>query len=175
MLFTDFNLKNLPSSQTLLNYSNKFPKVDVEGVLLTLEFLSIAKEVNSAYGKHFSQKGLSEGKFTILMLLYRDVENPVSPSELAISANVTKATITGLIDGLSKDGFVRRSVHSKDRRKQTVLLTNKGIDVLEEILPDHYKKTAKLVSRLSEAERTVFVQLLRKMRDGISDFTSTEE
>lgn len=175
MLFTDFNLKNFPSSQTLLSYSDKFPEVDVEGVLLTLEFLNIAKEVNGAYGRHFSQRGLSEGKFTILMLLYRDVENPLSPSELASSANVTKATITGLIDGLSKDGFVMRSVHLEDRRKQTVLLTKNGIDVIEKMLPDHYKKTAKLVSRLSDDERSIFIQLLRKMRDGISDFSSNEE
>jgi DNA-binding MarR family transcriptional regulator len=155
----------------LSSYSDKFPDVDVEGVLLTLDFLRTAKEVNAAYGKHFSQYGLSEGKFTLMMLLYRDFQNPITPSELAKSANVTKATVTGLIDGLSKDGFVRRSVHPEDRRKQTVLLTKKGLEVLEDMLPNHYKKTAKLVSTLSLEERKVFFQLLSKMRHGISNFT----
>ncbi|WP_229596476.1 MarR family winged helix-turn-helix transcriptional regulator [Rossellomorea vietnamensis] len=170
MLLNDFNLKNLPSSQTLMTYSEKFPEVDVEGVLMTLEFLSTAKEVNSAYGKYFLKQGLSEGKFTLLMLLYRHPENPITPSELARSASVTKATITGLIDGLSKDGLVRRSIHPDDRRKQVVLLTNQGINVLEKMLPDHYRKTAKLVNRLSTEERSVFLQLLSKVREGISDF-----
>lgn len=170
MLLNDFNLKNLPSSKTLMTYSEKFPEVDVEAVLMTLEFLSTAKEVNSAYGKYFLEQGLSEGKFTLLMLLYRCPEHPVTPSELAQSANVTKATITGLIDGLSKDGLVRRSIHPDDRRKQVVLLTTHGIDVLEKMLPNHYRKTAKLVNRLSTEERSVFLQLLSKVREGISDF-----
>lgn len=153
----------------------KFPDIDVEGVLLTLDFLRTAKEVNLAYGKHFSIYGLSEGKFTVLMLLYRDYQKPITPSELAKSANVTKATITGLIDGLSREGVVKRSVHPEDRRKQTVLLTEKGLEMLEGMLPKHYQKTSRLVSTLSDEERKVFFQLLSKMRNGISGFTQDQE
>ncbi|MBW3112522.1 MarR family transcriptional regulator [Bacillus sp. MCCB 382] len=169
-LYLDFNLKDLPTPEILSSYSEKFPNVDVEGVLLTLNFLKTAKEVNAAYGKHFSHYGLSEGKFTLMMLLYREFESPITPSELAKSANVTKATITGLIDGLSKDGFVKRSIHPDDRRKQAVFLTKEGLGVLEGMLPNHYNKTAGLVSSLSPEERKTFFELLSKMRKGITSF-----
>ncbi|AYK59669.1 MarR family transcriptional regulator [Bacillus subtilis] len=42
------------------------------------------------------------------MLLFDAKDHRLSPTELAKRSNVTKATITGLLDGLARDGFVSR-------------------------------------------------------------------
>ena len=56
--------------------------------------------MNHVMERYFAGRGLSEGKFKILMLLFDAKDHSLSPTELAKQSNVTKATITGLLDGL---------------------------------------------------------------------------
>ena len=57
------------------------------------------------------------------------------PDGTGEKSNVTKATITGLIDGLARDGFVNRSRHTGDRRKISIELTKEGKEKLMLFLP----------------------------------------
>jgi len=52
-------------------------------------------------------------------------------SELRHEMHVTAPTITGIIDRLVRDGFVKRNVDTKDRRVKNVILTNKGLKLVE--------------------------------------------
>ncbi|RYG63014.1 MarR family transcriptional regulator, partial [bacterium] len=84
-------------------------------------------------------------------------------SELAEKIGVTRATMTGLLDGLEKDGFVQRRQHPDDRRALTVHLTDAGQAFLEAMLPEHYRRVAQLMSGLDTDERRQLVQLLTKV------------
>src|ERR1022692_4675180 len=79
------------------------------------------------------------------------------------TAGVTRATITGLVDTLERDGLVRREHDSDDRRMMLVHLTQKGHAALREILPGHFKRMAALMAPLSEHERKTLVRLLDKV------------
>jgi DNA-binding MarR family transcriptional regulator len=88
---------------------------------------------------------------------------PRTPAELAAGANVTRATMTGLIDTLERDGFVKREPDPVDRRMMSVRLTPKADKFLREFLPGHFRTTAKLMGVLTEAERKTLVRLLTKI------------
>ena len=81
--------------------------------------------MNHVMERYFAGRGLSEGKFKILMLLFDAKDHSLSPTELAKQSNVTKATITGLLDGLVRDGFVSRTHQNKDKRKISIELTKR--------------------------------------------------
>ena len=91
-------------------------------------------------------------------------EGPRTPAELADAAGVTRATMTGLIDTLERDGFVKRKPDPNDRRMMSVLLTAKGERFLRDFLPGHFKSISKLMSPLTEAERKTLVRLLTKVQ-----------
>nr|WP_273038642.1 MarR family transcriptional regulator [Iningainema tapete] len=106
------------------------------------------------------------GKFTLLMqLLYAD-EQGLTPSECAERAGVTRATITGLLDGLERDGLVRRQPYPADRRMLCVHLTDKGRDLLCGMLPDHFCRTTNLMAHLTNTEKKTLIELLNKVRAG---------
>ncbi len=85
------------------------------------------------------------------------------PSELADHLGVTSATMTGLLDGLERDGLIARVDHPEDRRRMKVLLTTAGKRCLDQILPDHFRRIAALMGNFSAGERRQLNQLLRKV------------
>lgn len=99
----NFTLRDIPSRKKIEAMAEKYKELDVDSVLTALEMLRVSREMMSMAEKFFASFQISLGKFSILMLLFRHrEEGGLSPSVLAEKAGVTKATITGLIDGLEK-------------------------------------------------------------------------
>lgn len=105
---------------------------------------------------------LSEGKFVLLFLL-QNVPDGLSPHELSERAGVTRATITGLLDGLERDGFLKRHADTQDRRKLTIRLTSEGARLAQQLFVEHTTWIASLMSDLSADEQSVLSTLLRRI------------
>jgi DNA-binding MarR family transcriptional regulator len=101
------------------------------------------------------------------MLLNRCNGETSTPAELAEKAGVTRATMTGLIDTLEKDGLARRETDPNDRRTVLVRLTPAGEALLESTLPDYFRCVSDLMQPLEDEERRQFVALLQKIQRGL--------
>ena len=75
------------------------------GIGLCFQLLSLAAAIDRDCAARLAPRGLSEGKFVLLFLLHEQAQG-LAPHELAAGAGVTRATVTGLLDGLSADGQV---------------------------------------------------------------------
>ena len=120
--------------------------------------------------RYFTGRGLSEGKFKILMLLFDAKDHSLSPTELAKQSNVTKATITGLLDGLVRDGFVSRTHQNKDKRKISIELTKEGKEQLKQFLPGHFSKISAVMENYSDEEKEMFINILGDLFEKLSVF-----
>jgi DNA-binding MarR family transcriptional regulator len=161
-------LRPFVDKQTILNFAKRYPELDVASIETCLAFLHTTADVYQALDVHFARYGLSRGKFTLLMQLYLADEKGLTPSECAQRADVTKATITGLLDGLERDGLVRRLPDITDRRMLRLQLTDKGRDLLSQMLPDHFCRTTDLMANLTDSEKKTLIKLLNKVRTGTS-------
>ncbi|KFA91255.1 MarR family winged helix-turn-helix transcriptional regulator [Archangium violaceum] len=159
-------LKNVPEHELLHQDARRYPESDASAVETCLTLLRISDDVEAAYGAHFARHGLSQARFIVLMQLQREEEG-LRPAELAERTGVTRATMTGLLDGLEKEGLVLRRAHAEDGRMSVVRLSARGRQRLEGILPDHYRRTAALMSGLSAEERQQLKALLTKVAAGI--------
>lgn len=99
-------LRHLPDYSQIAGRAEIYADMDAESLKTFLTLFDMSKKMNQVMEHYFSSHGLSEGKFKILMFLFDAPGHSLSPTELAKKSNVTKATITGLIDGLARDGFV---------------------------------------------------------------------
>jgi DNA-binding MarR family transcriptional regulator len=163
-----FTLRELPKYECLRELASRIPEVDPSAVEACLVTLRTASDVLDSFDVHFARHGLSQGRFTVLMLLTVHPDHGQCPSELADRAGVTRATMTGLLDGLERDGFLVREPHPEDRRTITARLTERGHLFLREMLPDHFRRIAALMADLPEDERQTLVRLLSKVRSGIT-------
>jgi DNA-binding MarR family transcriptional regulator len=172
-------IKNLPRYECLLAAANEFPDLDPWACAVYLHLLRAGDEVFEVAEQNLNRHAISPGRFGVLMLLWggahaRDPEGgnaddlclppgPRSPAELADAAGVTRATMTGLVDTLERDGLVRRVPDKEDRRMMSVVLTPKARQFLSDMLPGHFQLMAALTSTLSEPERQTLVALLNKI------------
>jgi DNA-binding MarR family transcriptional regulator len=156
-----------PARQSFEALDRDFPDFDADSIETCLAFLDATTEVYAALNSYFERYGLSGGKFTVLMQLYT-AKQGIPPSEFAERANVTRATITGLLDGLERDGLIQRQPHPSDRRMLTVHLTERGSELMQNILPEHFCRTKILMDTLTVSEKRNLVKLLDKLRSGAS-------
>ncbi len=170
-------LKDLPRYECLLEAAKEFPDLDPTAAEAYLHLLLTGDDVFAVTERGLSERGISHGRFGVLMLLWGSRQpraekagaadcpsGPRTPAELADAAGVTRATMTGLIDTLERDGLVKREPDPDDRRMMSVLLTPKGEKFLNEFLPGHFKLIAELMAPLTESERKMLVKLLVKIQ-----------
>lgn len=169
------SLRELPRVEVLEAEAKRFSALDPSTVLAFLSVLIVAAELERPIDAHFASFGLSQGRFVILMALRRRLDQTATPADLADHAGVTRATITGLLDALEKEGLVERTHRSDDRRSLHVRLTKKGVSLLEKILPDHYAAIGALMSKLTKPEKKQLAALLGKMREGIAEKAARDD
>lgn len=126
------------------------------------ELLALAGAIDKDCAARLAPHRLSEGKFVLLFLLHG---KPVglSPHELSDRAGVTRATITGLLDGLERDGFIARRFGLEDRRKIAVVLTDLGRKTARDLFNEHADWIAALFAGFTADERKTLSSFLQRI------------
>ena len=94
-------LKDIPRYETLLAYSKRYPNVDPDALEAYFNLLRVASDVLEGLEQYYLMQGTSQGRFTVLALLNREPDKPLCPADLAERSGVTRATMTGLLQGLN--------------------------------------------------------------------------
>jgi len=170
-------VKDLPRYECLIEASKKFPGLDPSACEVFLHLLRAGDEAFFFAEQNLTQHNISHGRFGVLTLLAQNCDvagnvGGMTPAELADSARVTRATMTGLIDTLERDGLVRREADAHDRRMMRICLTPKARQFLDRLLPGYFQRMAALMSPLSESERKTLVRLLNKILQHASSLNS---
>lgn len=121
----------------------------------------ISRRLNKITKESISSYGLTTSQFFMLIALYE--ENEILISKLAKKVALDKATLTGIIDRLERDGLVERRDDPKDRRAIRVYLTPKAEAIKEELLDIYHKNNRRFLSVLSPDERIVFERVVKKL------------
>ena len=85
---------------------------------------------------------------------------------------MTRATVTGLLDGLEREGLIERHANAEDRRALCIRLTSKGKQLAGTVIDQHGRWIAGLFGNLSVDERKQLAALLEKVRGPESDVES---
>lgn len=165
-------LRDLPKYETLLAYSKRYRNVDPAAVEAYLNLLRVASDVLDATEDYFQEHGTSQGRFTVLCLLNRNPDQPLCPADLADRAGVTRATMTGLLQGLEGEGLLKRTSCSDDKRMFYVELTAKARRYLDNILPDWFRRVGGLMEGLTDKERVTMLKSLEKVRSRTEVFSN---
>ena len=166
-------LRDLPKYETLLAYSKRYRNVNPAAVEAFLNLLRVASDVLDATEEYFGEHGTSQGRFTVLCLLNRNPDVPLCPADLADRAGVTRATMTGLLQGLEAEGLLKRTSSTDDKRMFFVELTPKAKRYLDTILPDWFRRVGELMDTLTDKERVTMLKSLDKVRGRTDVFSGT--
>ena len=163
-------LRDLPTTEVLTKFAERYPDADITAVSSFLHLLRVATDLSIALDACLSKHGLLQGRWWVLILLMREDSRTSTPSALADKAGVTRATMTGLIDGLEQSGLVVRVYTKDDRRSVLISLTDAGQAKLDVVMPDYYRRLRQCMQALNEEKRMQLQQILGLINSGIAAF-----
>lgn len=159
------SLKDVPTFDRLVSMSTRHPDLEPEFVHAYLHILYAGDLLDRIEQGILDGYGMSHGRFCLLVLLEEAGSGGCSAADLAEEAVVSRATITGLVDGLERDGYVTRVANPADRRAVRITITTGGQDRLAEVFPVVLRRVSRVMTVLSESERRTLVELLRRIQE----------
>lgn len=163
-------LKDLPDKAILEKFASRYPEVDINAVMQFLHLLGVASELSVGLDNFLRRYDLLQGRWWVLILLMREDGFISSPSKLAEQSGVSRATMTGLLDGLARDGLIQRVVDEKDKRQTQIKLTKKGQQKLDEVMPDYYQRLGQLMSVIDKEQGQALMDVLAKLKRNLTIF-----
>lgn len=146
----------------LLGVAKDQGAAEVPQMKACFEVLALAGAIDRSCAQRLAPYRLSEGKFVLLFLLQQTPDG-LAPNELAERAGVTRGTITGLLDGLERDGYISRYPDGADRRRLTIRLSPQGKEIAAKLVEDHSQWIASLFAGFSPEELEALTPLLNRV------------
>jgi DNA-binding MarR family transcriptional regulator len=108
--------------------------------------------------------GLQDFEYdTLHALMIRDTPGHARPGALAQDLNVSNAGMTGRLDGLEKQGWIKRMPGADDRRRVDVEVTRSGAAVWRRAMELRGTAEDELAAALTRRELVTLNRLLKKM------------
>lgn len=120
-------------------------------------FWTLQSKIEDSLKKH----KLTLAQFDLLAMLL-GLED-LNQQELAKKLAVTKGNMVGLVNRLSRRGFVKRVPSRKGRRANVIRLTATGRKLVKAALPDHLRLVKAMLSPLASREQQELRLLLLRL------------
>jgi len=135
-----------------------------EGGFLITKIHQITNRIFNQMLKEYGIKELNPGQGRILFALWQS--DNISIRELSLKTQLTKSTLTTMLDRLEKAGFLERK-KGKDRRIINVKLSEKSKNLQKKYLEVSKKMTEVFYGTLTEEEIDEFEDYLRRVLDNL--------
>ena len=156
----------LPDSvdRLIADWQRVRPDLDVAPLAIVSRLERIRGYVDVELDRVFADYQLSGADFAVLVTLARLNESGGVPQRrLMDELGLTSGTVSLRMDRLVEQGLVERTPDAEDKRNTRIRLTDQGTAVFERVAPAHLANERRLLVSLSEAEREVLADLLRKL------------
>lgn len=123
---------------------------------LSLDFDKVANKILTSYN-------LTSTQYRILKFLY-DNDNIIQ-LDIQKAYSLTNPTVTGILNNMEKEGWIKRVLNPLDSRSKFIKLTDKAILKKEELydLGDKFEIT--FTKNLSVAEKKELLRLINKIKE----------
>lgn len=139
-------------------------RFDDEVEALTVRLLNLARHLREAKQAALVETGLQDFEYdTLHALMIRDTPGHASPGQLAQELGVSNAGMTGRLDGLEKNGWVKRMPGAADRRRVDVEVTRAGASLWRQAMAVRGHAEEELSAALGRRELVTLNRLLKKL------------
>ncbi len=125
------------------------------------------KRINEIFGGN----SLTMLQCWVLGYLINNTDRDVYQRELETNLNIGKSTLTEVLHLMEKNDLVRRKQVKEDKRLKKIVLTEKSMQINEEISRNIAETESRLREGISDEDIEIFKRTIKKM---ISNITAEE-
>ena len=134
-----------------------------EPILLT--HLKMVEHLAKRIGdEHLKKIDLTQSQADVIVLLAHESDKVFRQRDIERALNYSNPTVTGLINRLEQKGFIVRRIDPEDSRARIISLTDKALQIIEEIYESIRQTEKMLLEGFSEEE----VELLQPLMSRIA-------
>jgi DNA-binding MarR family transcriptional regulator len=151
-------------------YRKKEPDAyDPDATQLLFLIRALAQRLNDVSSIWLAPFGLTPLSFQVLQRLQAAPGNAMSLSAITRSLHTRANTMTALIDGLERDGLLRRGAHATDRRATIATLSAKGKKLIAKASLSQHTHIKRLMGGIADRERQLAVKTLLAISTGLNE------
>ena len=145
------------------------PDLDSSPVGVIGRISRLSRLVDRRLGENFARFGIENWMYDVMATLRRSgAPYELTAGDLVRQTMVTTGAITNRIDRLVERGFVERA-GAEDRRKVIVRLTERGRELVDEVVGHHLATEREILDTLSTRQQADLTTLLRSLLITLGD------
>lgn len=129
--------------------------------------MRLIKHLSARFSAHLSRMvrpaGLNEVGFRTLMMLYANDGSGMYASQLSEASGETRTNMTRICDALARKGLLQRRAATLDRRRVVLVISRKGIALVQRLLPAMWHELDAGMRALDAREKLDLERLLKKL------------
>lgn len=125
----------------------------------------IGMKIRDMANTRLSELGLNAQQGQMMGYIFRNQEKGVIQKDLADHFNRKGASITSMLQGLEKKGYIRRVIPEDNERQKKIYLLKKGTDLVEEFQAIFSEVEGRITQGLTDAEGETLLKLLVKVKE----------
>jgi DNA-binding MarR family transcriptional regulator len=131
------------------------PDLDVAGLPITGRILRLARYLEAGREGELARFGLTLGDFDMLATLRRRaISEPIKIRDLQLSLMLSSGGTTKRLDRLESAGLIERLPDPNDRRGTLIMLSPRGLDLIDEAVPAITRYETAVVTGAIGSERS---------------------
>lgn len=161
-MIDDSNLDHVDQSR--MQWSEQRPDIDTSPMAILGRINRVALMAGQAIAASMAEVGLDRGEFDVLATLRRAGSSfALSPTELYTSLMLSSGGLSNRLRRMERKGLVGRAENTADGRGQLVVLSAKGLALVDEAFEADMKLEASLLQILGEQEQKQLEAALRML------------
>lgn len=157
-----------PTIQIASNFEALYPDSSPRATECAMNLVLTADLLVKRIGTLLQPFNLTSASGLVLSII-ADSESPLPPNEIADRLIVSRATVTGLLDSLERQSYIRRLPHPSDRRMILVEITEKGRQVANEFRPIVHQHQKQWLEVLNETQQQQLIVALHRLQESLQE------
>jgi len=149
--------------QAVDRIESRFPGGPRQEVILTRLYYHIMPRLTGYLNDGLKEYGLNESLWMSLVAMYACPHQTLFPSDISDTLDSSRTNATRIVDELVRNDWATRIPCAEDRRKIKLELTEKGLALVEELLPVSRACHRDLWQDYSPEEMQLLEGLMRKL------------
>jgi DNA-binding MarR family transcriptional regulator len=158
-----------PPPAVMQKIRGRLTEREVQGMETLFALRAAAQQVENTIGEWLADTVGSTARYHILMALWTSKGEGIPHKDIVEAMGVTRATMSGLMTALEREGFVKSTIDKQDRRKQVARLTSKGETVIKKAFEVNVSRFREVFASLPPEELAGLRKLLQRIRETFAE------
>ncbi len=158
-------MKNDLIDQLIAEWADERTDFDTSGMAIVGRIIRLGNLMSLSASKTLKPHGLSYTEFDILATLRRrGLPYQLTPTHLSKTTLLTSGAMTAALNRLENMELIRRKHSDTDLRSRSVILTNKGVMLVEVAAVDRFQEALTWTSNIPKEKQIKLANLLKILR-----------